>query len=147
MPPDCDGNSDGNSKPRASTTYGKRLAEYQGRIRQTGWVGAGLAILITLIGGDLSAKTIADDAPKYFPGIVISLALCAGLALAWALSRFELARSTLMRHMEKHGHHEKVALPCCVSQWPTWPEWMYGLSFVLTIATGVAFLVEIWLAA
>jgi hypothetical protein len=133
--------------PRLPETYGRRLAKYQGRTRQTGWVGAGLAVLITLIGGDLSAKTIADDAPTYFPGIVVSLALCAGLALAWALTGFELARSRLTRHMEERGHNEHVALPRDVDAWPAWPELMYCLLFALTGATGVAFLVEVWVVA
>ena len=102
------------------------------------WVAAGIAALVAFIGAHA-----LDDAPKWIPKLIFSIAILAGVALAFAHVGFEWNATVLQRKMDADKLLDQPLTEEYVP-WPWFPERCWEACGVLIIVAWALMLLGIW---
>ncbi len=120
-------------------TYGSRLRQYERREHMTIWVAAGVAALVAFVGA-----SALDERPALFTQLVLSAAVVAGAALAFARVQFEWAATLIKRDLDDEKVKKEQPLADPHRNWPSGRERLWTISLA-SIAVGWSImLVGIW---
>lgn len=105
------------------------------------WVGAGLGGLIVL-----ATSGLASGAPGVFSGVVATLVVASGGALAWARVNFEWEATTLQRSLDDAELDPKWDLPKKLRRWPQFAEFCWKLGRYALAGAALTYVVAAWYA-
>jgi hypothetical protein len=119
-----------------------RTRQYERRGAMILWVGAGLGGLIVLV-----TSSLASEAPRAFGGVVATLVVVSGAALAWARVNFEWAATTVQRKLDDGDLQSGSELPQELRPWPRFAEFCWKLGRYALAGAALAFVAAVWYAA
>jgi hypothetical protein len=120
-------------------TYQQRARRYERIEKTTTWIGAGLVVLIALVGAD-----VIDAAPSWLMAVVVTFIVCGGGLLAETRILFEWHATILKRAIEDDIRKKDKELPADLQPMPRLGKAMFLVSWVFTILAGFFIVVGAW---
>ena len=120
-------------------TYRGRLREYERREQMTIWVAGGVAALVTFV-----AVGALQDAPAVLKPIVLSAAIIAGVAIAFARVGFEWAATLIKRDIEDGKVQATDDLDNSHRNWPSGPERWWTVALIALAFGWLVIVIGIW---
>lgn len=129
--------------PRKPLTYAAGQHGFAQRRAMTVWVGAGLAVLLTLDVGELSTK-ILSAAPRVLTGITLTVLFLSGAALAQTRNELEWSILRIEKALEADEGLGNRPLSTELERKRETIDCLWQLALVGLLVSATAYLVAVW---